>query len=70
MQIPLISLREYERHVLRLLGEMADHPDATSGTRDILHVASLGIRRAVEKAAQAKQSPVGVLMRINRELKR
>lgn len=68
MQGSLLSLEDLQEQALRLLGRMAVHPDATDGAAAMLHVAGIGVRQAVKRSQEARQTPQQVRQRVNREL--
>lgn len=69
MQGSLLSLEDLQEQALRLLSRMAVHPDATDGAAAMLHVAGIGVRQAVKRSQEARQTPQQqARQRVNREL--
>lgn len=68
MQGSLLSLEDLQEQALRLLSRMAVHPDATNGAAAMLHVAGIGVRQAVKRSQEARQTPQQAHQRVNREL--
>jgi len=68
-QVPLLSLGEYARLILRLMEEMATHPDASPRTRNMLHVAGIGVKQAARRIREEREAPGQRLHRVNLELR-